>query len=293
MSDVRLTIFRLYRPYFGFFPIIGNTIYKKYLEKYTTVGARDSNSMASQTGSTRARPTSDGTRWFKISALSFVVLIGILNVATNRLLTHFPSVLPPSFQFDYAVTVPLTPLGASVLFVTAAVLAIVSMARFVESVGGAETGWFGTAETGGFGAAETESPLWRLGRAVGVVVGGAVVIPVGFALLVVPGLVGLVYLPFVFIGVVLGERTITGALEASHVRIVSRPVVVVPTVLATGLGVAGIGAGGLLTSVIPPAIEFLVGGTGVALVVLAGMRRLTALYQRLPVQTTPTESGRL
>lgn len=213
-----------------------------------------------------------------IPALSFVVLVALLNVALNSLFAGVQSAIPPSLHFEYAVTVPLSPIGAGLLFIGAAILAVCSLALFVRSIAGT-----GNSKRTPVSSNET---LRRFGRATAVVIAGIPVMALGFALFVVPGLVVLVYLPFVFVAVVLDGRTVARAVKASHTRVSARPVAVAVTTLSTALGLVGIGLIGLLSSVLQPTAEFVVGGATSAVVVLTGTYLLTMLYQRLSPQSS-------
>jgi len=159
---------------------------------------------------------------------------------------------------------------------------VCALALFVRSVGRARS-----SELKPIAADET---LLRLGRATAVVVIGVLATILGLALLVIPGLVVLVYLPYVFLAVVLDGRTVTGAIDASHTRISQRPAAVTATSLGTVVTLVGVGLLGVLTSVLPPTVEFVVGGVSSALVVLVGTYLLTRLYQRPSMQpsTQPT-----
>lgn len=219
-----------------------------------------------------------------VPGLSFVALVALLNGALNGLLAGMRSALPPSLQYDYGVTVPLTPLGAGALALGAGILMVCALALFVRSVGrdlGGETKPVSVDET-----------LLRLGRATAVVVLGLLGTALGLALLVIPGLVVLVYLPFVFFAVVLDGRTVAGAIEASHSRITARPVAVAATSLATVVTLFGVGLLGMLSSTLPPTVEFAVGGVLSALVVLVGTYLLTRLYQR-PSPRPTSKHGQL
>jgi len=46
-----------------------------------------------------------------VPGLSFVALVALVNGALNGFLAGIRTVLPPSLQYDYGVTLPLTPLG--------------------------------------------------------------------------------------------------------------------------------------------------------------------------------------
>lgn len=213
-----------------------------------------------------------------VPALSFVGLVALLNGALNGVLAGMRSTLPPSLQFDYAVTVPLSPLGAGVVLLGAGILAVCSLALFVRSVGSDTSG-----EMRPFSVTET---VLRLVRATAVVVVGMFAMLLGVALLVVPGLVVLVYFPFVFLAVVLDGQTVGGAVRESHARISARPGPVAATSLATALGLVGVGFAGMVSSVLPPAAEFVLGGMASALVVLVGTYILTKLYQLHPSQSS-------
>lgn len=236
--------------------------------------------MASQMDSKRVRSTSLRLRDPLIPAVLFVALSVFLNGAVNSVLAGMGSLLPPSLRFEYAVAVPLAPLGAGVLSVGVGVLAVCSLALFVRSVG--------TTGESGLNPTSSSETLRRLGRATGVGVAGTLGAVLGLALFVVPGLVVLVYLPFVFIAVALDGRTVAGAIEASHARLSARPVPVAVTALGTALALAGLGLGGVLTSVLPAAVEFVLGATGSAVVALVGTYLLTALYRRPPPEPSPT-----
>lgn len=219
-----------------------------------------------------------------VPGLSFVALIALLNGALNGFVAGIRTVLPASVQYDYGVTLPLTPLGAGTLAVAAGVLGVCALAMFVRSVG----------ETQGreFAPVSAEETLLRLGRATAVVGLGLLATVLGFALLVIPGFVVLVYLPYVFLAVVLEGRTITGAVGASHSRITERPATLTAASLGTVVALAGVGLLGVLTSVLPPTVEFVVGGVTSALVVLAGTYLLTGLYQR-PSPKPKSKHGQL
>lgn len=235
--------------------------------------------MASRLDSTRVHG-STAQYWHPvIPALSFVVLVALLNGALNGIFAGIRSAVPSSLQFEYAVTVPLTPLGAGVLFVGAGILTVCSLALFVRSIAG----------DSGFQLSPVSSneTLRRFSRATGVVIAGMLAMALGLALFVIPGLVVLVYLPFVFVAVVLDGQTVAGAVKASHTRIVARPVAVAVTALATALGLLGIGLIGVLSSVLPPTAEFVVGAVGSAVVTLVGTYLVTMLYRRLSPQASP------
>lgn len=219
-----------------------------------------------------------------IPALSVVGLVALLNVALNSLFAGVQSAIPPSLHFEYAVTVPLTPIGSGLLFIGAGILTVFSLALFVRSIAGDD----GTKRS----PVPSTETLQRFGRATGVVIAGIPVMALGFALFVVPGLVVLVYLPFVFVAVVLDGRTVARAVKASHARISARPVAVAVTTLSTALGLIGIGLIGVLSSVLPPIAEFVVGGASSALVVLTGTSLLTGLYQRLAPQPSSRNAQR-
>lgn len=236
--------------------------------------------MASQMDSKRVRSTSFRLRDPLVPAVLFVVLSVFLNGSVNSVLGGTGSLLPPSLRFEYAVAVPLAPLGAGVLSVCAGVLALCSLALFVRSVG--------TTGESGLNPTPSSETLRRLWRATGVGVAGTLGAVLGLALFVVPGLVVLVYLPFVFIAVATDGRTVAGAIEASHTRLSARPVPVGVTALGTALALAGLGLGGVFTSFLPPAVEFVVGTTGSALVTLVGAYLLTALYRRPLPEPSPT-----
>ena len=234
--------------------------------------------------STHAEASTARRRHPAVLGLLFVALVAVLNVALNGVLGGLQSALPSPLQFEYVVTAPLTPLGASALFVAAGVLTVCALGAFVRSVGGT-----GSAELEPTSFAET---VRRFARATVVAFVGTLAAAFGLLLFVLPGLVVLVYLPFVFVAVVLDGRSVGGAVEVSHTRVSARPGLVAATALATVSGLLGLGLGGVFTSALPPVTEFAVGGTGSALVALAGAYLLTALYRRLPVQSSPT-TGRL
>jgi hypothetical protein len=234
--------------------------------------------MASRLDSTRVHgsPAQD---WHPvIPALTFVGLVALVNGALNGMAAGLGSVLPPALQFEYTVTVPLSPLGAGVVFVSSGILMVCSLAVFVRSVchdRGSEPRSVSTSAT-----------LQRFGRATGVAVAGVLALALGLALFVIPGLVVLVYLPFVFVAVVRDGRSLLGAIKTSHTRIAGRPVAVAVTALGTALSLVGIGLIGVFTRALPPTAEFVIGGASSAVVVLVGMYLLTMLYQRLPSQTS-------
>lgn len=240
--------------------------------------------MASRMDSTGATVSSTRHWHPMIPGLSFVLLVAALNVTLNGFLSGVGALLPPSVQFDYAVSVSLPPLIAGGLVVATGVLAVCSLALFVRSVG--------NDSSSGVGPVSLYDTLRRVGRATGVVAVGLLALPLGFALLVVPGLVVLVYLPFVFFGVVLDGRTVAGAIAESHTRISAQPGIIAATSLATALALLGFGLGGILSTVLAPAAEFVVGGTGSALVVLVGVYFLTTLYQR-PQPQASRKNGQL
>lgn len=213
-----------------------------------------------------------------VPALSFVALVALLNSALNGVLAGMRSALPPQLQFDYAVTVPLSPLGAGAVVVGTGILTVCSLALFVRSVGSDTSG-----EMHPVSVTET---VMRLVRATAVLVVGMLAMLVGVALLVVPGLVVLVYLPFVFLAVVLDGQTVGGAVRESHARISARPGPVAATALATAFALVGLGYVGLLSSVLPPTAEFVGGGIASALIVLVGTYLLTKLYRRHPSESS-------
>lgn len=236
--------------------------------------------MASRLDSTHVEDST--TRYWHpgIPALSFVGLVALLNAALNGFLAGIRPALPPLLQFEYAVAVGLAPPGAGVLAVGTGVLVVWSLALFVRSVG---------RDTGReLEPVSVDETLLRFGRATGVVVAGMLATVIGLALLVLPGLVVLVYLPFVFTAVVLDGRTVVGAIAASHARIATRPVAVAVTSLATVFALLGVGLIGMVSTLFPPAAEFALGGITSALVVLAGIYVLTGLYQRSSPQPSST-----
>lgn len=239
--------------------------------------------MPTQLESTGTQVTTTQGRHPAVPALSFVALVAVLNGAVNGVVGSLQSVQPATAQFEYAITVPLGPPGAGLLSLGTGLLAIVSLALFVRSVGGTENTDRNRGTVRGTGE--------LYGRALAVGIGGSLAFAIGLALLVVPGLVVLTYLPFVFVGVVLDGRTISGALKASHARIASSPGAVVARTVGTALILVGIGVGGVVTSILPPAVEFAVGGVGTAVVALAGTYLLTGLYRRLPEQRTASSGG--
>jgi hypothetical protein len=240
--------------------------------------------MSPRLDSTRLGVAVVGPRSPALAAVAFVASVALLNGALNSLLAGLWSALAPSARLEYAVTVPVGTLGAGLLSVAAAVLAAATLAVFVRSVG----------ETADSGLKPTPpgAGLRRLARAAVVGCGGAAVAAVGLALFVVPGVVVLVYLPFVFVAVALDGETVAGAIETSHDRVASRPLPAAATALGPVLALAALGLGGVVSSVLPPAVEFVAGGAGTALVVLGGTYLLTELYQRLPAQPAPA-TGRL
>jgi hypothetical protein len=228
--------------------------------------------MASRLDSTRVEDSPTQYWHPVVPAVPFVALVALLNGALNGFIAGMESTLPASLQFDYAVTVPLGVPGAGVLAVGAGLVAVSSLALFVRSVG--------NGSDSGLKPVPVTETLVRCGRATGVVVLGTLATTLGLALLVVPGVVVLVYLPFVFLAVVLDGQTVGSAVTASHTRVSARPGAVVATSLATVLALLGVGLLGVLSTLLPPAVEFVVGGVCSALVVLAGMSLLTRLYQR-------------
>jgi len=239
--------------------------------------------MPTQLDSTRTEVTTGRRGHPAVPALSFVVLVAVVNGALNGVLAGVRSVLPPALQSEFAVTVPLSPLGAGLVSVGAGLLAVGALALFVRAVGETDS-----TERGPPSVTET---VRRFARATAVAVGGVLAFALGLALFVVPGLVVLVYLPFVFVAVVLDGRTVAGAIEASHDRIVSRPAPVAATALGTALALVAVGLAGVASTVLPPAAEFVVGTVCSALVVLFGMYLLTGLYGRLPRQQSRSSSA--
>lgn len=239
--------------------------------------------MASRLDSTRVEESTTQYWHPVVPALSFVGLVALLNAALNTLLAGMGSALPESLQFDYAVTVPLAPPGAGVLAVSAGFVTVCSLALFVRAVGNGSDSKLNPVPV-------TET-LQRFARATGVVVVGTLGTVLGLALLVVPGLVVLVYLPFVFLAVVLEGGTVAGAIQSSHARISARPGPTAAASLGTVLTLVGIGLAGILSTVLPPAVEFVVGGIASAVVVLAGTYLLTRLYRRTLQQSASTHGG--
>jgi hypothetical protein len=228
--------------------------------------------MASQMDSAGATLSIDRYWHPVIPGLSFVVLVAALNVALNGFLSDMAAHVQPSVQYEYAVAVSLAPLVAGGLVLATGVLAVCSLALFVRSVG--------TGGDSDLRPVPVQETLRRFGRATGVVAVGLLALPLGLGLLVVPGLVVIVYLPFVFLGVVLDGRTIGGAITESHARIADRPGAVVATSLATALGLLVVGLGGILSTSLAPGAEFVVGAAASAFVVLLGISLLTRFYQR-------------
>lgn len=216
-----------------------------------------------------------------VPALSFVILVAVLNSALNSVAAAVGPVLPASLQFEYAVAVPLGPAGAVLLAVGSGVLAVWSLALFVLSVDGAGPDSLSPSEL-----------LQRFGRATAAVVAGVLAAALGLVAFVVPGLVVLAHLPYAFVAVVLDGQTVAGAVRTSHDRIVARPGRAVATALGTVAVLLAVALGGALTSLLPPAAEFVVGGAASALVVLAGTSLLTDLYRHAGSRHTRT-AGRL
>jgi len=233
--------------------------------------------MSSQVDSTWTRVGAFRVRRPVAPALSFAILVVVLNSALNGVVAAVGSALPQSLQFEYAVAVTLGLSGAALLAAGSGVLAVCSLALFVLSVGG--------ADSAGSGTLSLLEALGRLGRATVVAVVGVVAAALGLALFVAPGLVVLAYLPFAFVAVVLDGRTVGGAIRTSHARIVARPGPVVAAALGTAVCLLALVLGGVLTSLLPPTVEFVVGAAGSALVVLAGTYLLTGLYRHNTPQT--------
>lgn len=239
--------------------------------------------MPTQLDSTRTEVTTGRHAHPAVPALSFVVLVAIVNGALNGVLAGVRSVLPPALQFEFAVTVPLDPPGAALVSVGAGLLAVQALALFVRTIG--------QTDGNGHSPAATGEAVRRFARAAAVAVAGALALALGLALFVVPGLVVLVYLPFVFVAVVLDGRTVAGAIEVSHDRIVSRPAPVAATALGTALALVAVGLAGVVSTVLPPAVEFVAGGVASALLALLGVYLLTRLYGRLPRQQSRSSSA--
>jgi hypothetical protein len=240
--------------------------------------------MSSQLGSARTQTATTRLQRPAVPAAAFVALVALVNGALNSLLAALGSVLGPSTHLEYAVAVPLGGPSAALVAVLAAALAAMALAWFVRSV-------VGTDEDG-LTPVPAARHLRRYGRGVAVASGGALAAVLGLALFVVPGLVVLVYLPFVFLAVVLDGETVRGAVESSHARIVNRPLPAVTATLVTGLAVVALCLGGAATALLPPTVEFVVGSAATALVVLGGTYLLAGLYRRLPTDPAPTV-GRL
>jgi len=233
--------------------------------------------MSSQVDSARVRVGTLQVRRPAVPALSFVILVAVLNSALNGVVAAVGSALPASLQFEYTVAAPLGPAGAALLAVGSGVLAVCSLALFVLSVDGA-----------GPTALSPPEVLRRFGRATVVAVAGVFATALGLAVLVIPGLVVLAYLPYVFVAVVVDGQTVSGAIRTSHARIVARPGPVVATALGTVAVLLALALGGVLTALFPPTVEFVAGGTASAFVVLAGTYLLTGLYRRAGSRHTHT-----
>jgi hypothetical protein len=239
--------------------------------------------MSSQLGSTRTRTATAHLRRPAVPAAAFLAWVVLLNGAVNSLLADFGSTLPVVGS-GYAVTLPLGEVGAGLVSVASVALAAAALAWFVRSVGG--------TDDSGLVPVPATRHLGRYGRAAVVAGGGTLAAVAGLVVFVLPGLVVLVYLPFVFVAVALDGEPVRGAVASSHERITSRPLTVTATALGMALATAGLCVGGAATSLLPPTVEFAVGTAATAVVVLAGTYLLTGLYRRLPDEPSP-DVGRL
>lgn len=223
-----------------------------------------------------------------LAVAAFGVAIGLVNVAVNRLAELHRATLPASFRFEYAVSLPLTTLGAVTLLVVAFGLAVGSLAAFVVFLGG-------TDESKPNRPDADSRTVRRLLRAGVVLLGGTVAVLLGSLLLLVPGIVCLVYLPLVFVDVVRTGHTIPEAIRASRARIRERPLPVVATAVVAAACLVGVGALGAFTAFLTPTAEFAVGVLVSTLAVLGGVAMATGLHRRLPAtRTRPrSSSGRL
>lgn len=229
--------------------------------------------MASQLGSNQTKlPTA--RHWHPVvPAFVFVLATYVFNLGLNTVLFRLQPVLPGVPQQPIVAT-PLTLLGAGALLGISGVAMTYSLLLFVHT------------------ASERVSPtsnvpssavgVGQFARATGVVIVGSIATALGFALLVVPGLVVLAHLPFVLIAIVLEDQPIAEAVKTGHTRVRTNLVPVATATILTTLGLAAVTALGVYTSLVPPAIEVGAGATGTALVLLAGVYVFTSLYQRSP-----------
>ena len=226
--------------------------------------------MASQLGSNRSELPTARLRHPVVPALLFVLATYVFNLGLNTVLFRLQPVLPGVAQQPIVAT-PLPLLGAGALSLVTGVAMTYLLLLFVRAVGGS---------AGHASSAPSSIGAAQLARATAVVVAGSVVTALGFALLVAPGLVVLAHLPFVFVAVALEDQPIARAVETAVSRVLAAPVPVAAATILTALGLAAVTAFGASTSLVPPAIEVVIGATGTALVLLAGLYAFTELYQR-------------
>jgi hypothetical protein len=226
--------------------------------------------MASQLGSNRTELPIARLRHPVVPALLFVLATYVLNLGLNTVLFRLQPVLPGVPQQPIVAT-PLPLLGAGALSLVAGVAMTYFLLLFVRAVAGS-AGHASSAPSSAIGAAQ-------LARATAVVAAGGVATALGFALLVVPGLVVLAHLPLVFVAVALEDQPIESAVKTAVSRVLAAPVPVAAATLLAALGLAAVTAFGVYTSLVPPAIEVAIGAAGIALVLLAGLYAFTGLYR--------------
>ncbi|MFD1632493.1 hypothetical protein ACOZ4L_06820 [Haloplanus ruber] len=224
--------------------------------------------------------------------VALLVVDAAWNLSLNTLLVR--SGAAETLGTTFAVTLPLTTLGAVGGLALASVAGLVLLAALAR-VFADGTGALGGGET----LVET---LAAYARAVVVGVVGVVAAGVGLAALVVPGLVVLVHLPLVFVAVAVDGDPIAQAVDRTWTRAggnraritaISLAVVAVPLALAV---VA------TLTAMLSPVVEFALGVVVTGAAAAAGVAAFTRIAASLNGSGTgstrtdrvnPAASGRL
>lgn len=227
------------------------------------------------------------TRVFAL-AVALVAVVGAWNVLLNTFVTATGAAAVVGVAYD--VTLPLTANASSAGLVVATFLGVVVLTALVRAFAtdpdplGGDTGPYGT--------------LLVYWRALVVAVVGGLGALVGLALLVVPGLVVVVHLPFAFVAVAAEGHTIDEAVELASTRVENnRPGVVGLLVAILALPFV-VGVAVSLTAVLTPVAELAAGVTAIGLAGVFGAAAFTAAAETFgtdandgPMQTGRTRSG--